>query len=61
MLAAFELHQVAERLYTCILLVFTRYKPNTHKLEVLRKLTNALDKRLLKYFRFRNTGRNSLF
>ena len=49
-IAAFELHQVTERLYTCILLVFTRYKPNTHKLEVLRKLTNALDKRLLKVF-----------
>ena len=49
-IAAFELHQVTERLYTCILLVFTRYKPNTHKLEILRKLTNALDKRLLKIF-----------
>lgn len=46
--AAFELHQATERLYTCILLVFTRYKPNTHKLELLRKLTNALDKRLIK-------------
>ena len=48
--AAFELHQVTERLYTCILLVFTRYKPNTHKLDELRKLTNPLDKRLIKIF-----------
>jgi HEPN domain-containing protein len=48
--SAFLLHQVTERLYTCILLVFTRYKPNTHKLDILRKLTNALDKRLIKIF-----------
>lgn len=48
--AAFLLHQVTERLYTCILLVFTRYKPNTHKLDDLRKLTNPLDKRLIKIF-----------
>lgn len=43
---------MAERLYTCILLVFTRYKPSTHKLETLRKLTNALDKRLITVFPF---------
>ena len=48
--AAFMLHQTTERLYTCILLVFTRYKPNTHKLELLRKLANVLDKRLIKLF-----------
>lgn len=48
--AAFLLHQVAERLYKCILLVFTRYKPNIHKLDELRKLTNPLDKRLIKIF-----------
>lgn len=48
--AAFLLHQVTERLYTCILLVFTRYKPNTHKLDDLRKLTNPFDKRLIKIF-----------
>lgn len=48
--AAFLLHQATENLYTCILLVFTRYKPNTHKLNELRKLTNPLDKRLVKTF-----------
>ena len=52
--AAFELHQATERLYSCILLVFTRYKPNTHKLELLRKLANALDKRLIKVFSLAN-------
>ena len=50
--AAFMLHQATENLYTCILLVFTRYKPNTHKLDELRKLTNPLDKRLIKVFPF---------
>lgn len=48
--AAFLLHQVTERLYTCILLVFTRYKPNSHKIELLRKMANALDKNLIKVF-----------
>lgn len=48
--AAFLLHQVAERLYTTLLLVFTRYKPNTHDLRILRRLTNALDQRLIKIF-----------
>jgi predicted nucleotidyltransferase len=41
-LAAFELHQVVERLYSTILLVFTRYKPNTHDLRILRKHVNTL-------------------
>lgn len=48
--AAFLLHQVAERLYTTLLLVFTRYKPNTHDLRILRRLTNVLDQRLIKVF-----------
>ncbi len=48
--AAFILHQVTERLYSAILLVFTRYKPNTHKLEELRNLVNSLDPRFIKVF-----------
>jgi predicted nucleotidyltransferase/HEPN domain-containing protein len=40
--AAFLLHQTTERLYTGILLVFTRYKPNSHDLMLLRKLTNTV-------------------
>ncbi len=48
--AAFLLHQVAERLYTGILLVFTRYKPNTHDLAILRKLANSIDNALLHVF-----------
>lgn len=48
--AAFLLHQTTERFYNAILLVFTNYKPKTHDLTDLRKLTNALDPRFIKVF-----------
>ncbi len=35
--AAFQLHQATEHAYTAILLVFTGYKPKTHKLTTLGK------------------------
>jgi len=35
-IAAFELHQATERLYHCIMLVFTLYSPKSHKLGFLR-------------------------
>lgn len=34
--AAFDLHQTAERLYHCVLLVLTLYSPKSHKLNFLR-------------------------
>ena len=34
--AAFQLHQAAERLYHCILLVLALYSPKSHKLKFLR-------------------------
>lgn len=34
--AAFVLHQATERLYHCVLLVFTLYSPKSHKLNFLR-------------------------
>ncbi|MDD5727197.1 MAG: HEPN domain-containing protein [Victivallales bacterium] len=34
-IAAFHLHQVTERFYTTVLLVFTGYKPKLHDLELL--------------------------
>jgi uncharacterized protein len=34
--AAFELHQAAERLYHCVLLVLNLYSPKSHKLNFLR-------------------------
>ncbi len=35
-IAAFELHQATERLYHCVMLVFTLYSPKSHKLGFLR-------------------------
>lgn len=37
-IAAFELHQATERLFTCILLVFTNYRPKSHNLKLLHNL-----------------------
>lgn len=45
--AAFELHQAAERLYTCFLLVRTNYSPATHNIKFLRSLAERLDKRFI--------------
>ena len=36
--SAFLLHQATERFYSCLLLVFTNYKPNTHNLIMLNSL-----------------------
>jgi HEPN domain-containing protein/predicted nucleotidyltransferase len=45
-LAAFHLHQEAEHLYNCLLLVLTLYTPKSHKLIVLRRLVEPLVPRL---------------
>ncbi len=60
-IAAFLLHQAAERSYNAILLVFTRYKPKTHNLEILRRLTHALDQRPFKIFPLSNPEEERLF
>lgn len=44
-LAAFNLHQAAERLYHCVLLVFTLYSPKSHRLSFLRSQAEGLDER----------------
>jgi predicted nucleotidyltransferase/HEPN domain-containing protein len=44
--AAFNLHQAAERLYHCVLLVRTLYSPKTHNLSRLRQLSEELEPRL---------------
>ncbi len=59
--AAFELHQVTERLYTAILLVFTRYKPKSHDLLVLRKFANTIDAELAMVFPLDNAENKRLF
>ncbi|SHM45185.1 HEPN domain-containing protein [Sphingobium sp. YR657] len=44
--AAFQLHQAAERLYHCVLLVTTFYTPHVHNLGFLRTQAERLDARL---------------
>jgi predicted nucleotidyltransferase/HEPN domain-containing protein len=44
--AAFNLHQAAERLYHCVLLVCTFYTPHNHNLGFLRTQAERLDYRL---------------
>ena len=48
--AAFNLHQVVERLYGAILLVFTRYKPSTHDLEKLGQRVGSIEPKFLSVF-----------
>jgi predicted nucleotidyltransferase/HEPN domain-containing protein len=45
--AAFILHQAAERLYHCVLLVCTFYTPHNHNLAFLRTQAERLDLRLV--------------
>ncbi len=44
--AVFDLHQAAERLYHCVLLVCTFYTPHVHNLGFLRTQAERLDRRL---------------
>lgn len=48
--AAFDLHQAAESLYNCVLLVLTGYKPKSHDLEQLGKLAAAQSNKFLTIF-----------
>jgi predicted nucleotidyltransferase/HEPN domain-containing protein len=45
--AAFDLHQGAERLYHCVLLVCTFYTPHVHNLAFLRIQAERIDRRLV--------------
>jgi predicted nucleotidyltransferase/HEPN domain-containing protein len=45
--AAFNLHQAAERLYHCVLLVCTFYTPHVHNLGFLRTQAERIDPRLI--------------
>ena len=45
--AAFDLHQSAEFLYHCLLLVVTFYTPHVHNIGFLRKQAERLDARLI--------------
>lgn len=60
-ISAFSLHQTAEKLYTTMLLVYTRYKPNSHDLRKLRKMANACDERFSDVFLLNNPENKRLF
>ncbi|MBJ7537304.1 HEPN domain-containing protein [Marinomonas transparens] len=49
-LAAFHLHQAAERFYSCTLLVHTNYLPKTHNIELLRSYCIRQDPRFIEQF-----------
>lgn len=49
-IAAFQLHQAAERFYNSTLLVFTGYKPKTHSLEKLRQYVRFCSKKVFDIF-----------
>lgn len=59
--AAFELHQATERLYACLILVFTDYKPKTHDLEKLDRQSCKLDCRFKTIFPRENEAEERLF
>ena len=48
--AVFLLHQTTERLYMCMLLVYTDYKPKLHDLEKLDRQASRLDDRFKTIF-----------
>lgn len=48
----FNLNQSAEKLYGGLLLVYTGYKPKTHKLKVYRKYSKHIDENLNQIFKY---------
>jgi predicted nucleotidyltransferase/HEPN domain-containing protein len=48
--AAFQLHQSTERFFTCLILVYTDYKPKLHDLEKLNRQVCKLENRVKTIF-----------
>lgn len=59
--AAFLMHQAAERLYNCALLVLTFYSPHRHNIAFLRSLADKLDIRLVDVWPRENRKERALF
>ena len=59
--AAFQLHQAAERLYHCVLLVCTFYTPHVHNLGFLRSQANLIDRRLMYVWPEDNRKQRAMF
>lgn len=60
-LAAFDLHQAAERFYSCLLLVLTNYKPNSHNLKMLNSLAISQDEQITEVFPQENKEQRRCF
>ena len=58
---AFELHQAAESLYHCVLLVSTFYTPHVHNLAFLRTQAERLDPRLIYAWPRENRWQRGMF
>ncbi|BAK67359.1 putative nucleotidyltransferase [Sphingobium sp. SYK-6] len=58
---AFLLHQAAERLYHCVLLVVTFYTPHVHNLAFLRSQAERLDARLAQVWPSDNRRERAIF
>ena len=59
--AAFQLHQAAERLYHCALLVCTFYTPHVHNLGFLRSQASLIDRRLMYVWPEDNRKQRAMF
>ena len=59
--AAFNMHQAAERLYHCLLLVVTFYTPHVHNLGFLRTQAERLDGRLRYVWPMDNRKERAMF
>ncbi len=59
--AAFNLHQAAERLYHCVLLVCTFYTPHVHNLAFLRTQAERIDRRLTQVWPRDNRQQRAMF
>ena len=49
-IAAFDLHQATENFYKTVLLVYTNYRPKTHKIDKLSKMAGGHDPALFRIF-----------
>ena len=59
--AAFELHQVVERFYDAVLLVFTNYRPKLHDLEKLTHMVAGHDPAFLTVFQLATAEQKECF
>ncbi len=59
--AAFQLHQSTERLYACVLLVYTDYKPKQHDIDRLDRQACKLDNRFKTIFPHKTQEEERLF